>query len=202
MEGIRKLSNEELLKLSNDESKRITKESIITAVVLLCAEKPFEKITVTEIVKKAGVSRTAFYRNYTSKEDVLKELGTEVIGKLNDFFDGKLYNRDGRALLLGLLRQIEKNAAIVKLLISSEQIVYEILCNSKYLDRFMAQDTAQQRYNTITIEFMIKKTIIEWLKGGMKESPEFIADYCDETSRIIWENSEITESNSETKKGE
>ena len=103
MEGIRKLSNEELLKLSNDESKRITKESIITAVIILCAEKPFEKITVTEIVKKAGVSRTAFYRNYASKEDVLKELGTEVIGKLNDFFTGKLYNRDGRALLVGLL---------------------------------------------------------------------------------------------------
>ena len=62
MEAIRNLTNEELLRLSNEESKKITKESIVTAVVLLCAEKPFEKITVTEIVRKAGVSRTAFYR--------------------------------------------------------------------------------------------------------------------------------------------
>ncbi len=193
MEGIRKLSNEELLKLSNDESKRITKESIITAVIILCAKKPFERITVTEIVKKAGVSRTAFYRNYASKEDVLKELGTEVIGKLNDFFTGKLYNRDGRALLVGLLNQVVKNAPTVKLLISSNQIVYEILCNSLYLDKFLPQDTAQQRYNTINVEFMIKKTIIEWLKGGMKESPEFIADYCTQTARIIWQSPVLPE---------
>ena len=94
-------------KIANS-GKKITKESIVTAVVLLCAEKPFEKITVTEIVRKAGVSRTAFYRNYDSKEDVLKELGAGVIKKLNDFFEGKKYNRDGRALLFDLLNSIKK----------------------------------------------------------------------------------------------
>ncbi|MBR5113246.1 MAG: helix-turn-helix transcriptional regulator, partial [Clostridia bacterium] len=74
MDKIRNMSNEDLLRLSNEESKKITRESIVTALVLLFADKPYEKITVTEIVKKAGVSRTAFYRNFNTKEDVLREL--------------------------------------------------------------------------------------------------------------------------------
>ena len=190
MEQIRKLTNEELLRLSNEESKRITKESILTAVILLCAEKPFDKITVTEIVRKAGVSRTAFYRNYESKEDVLKDLGKGVIGKLNDFFDGKIYNRSGEALLTDLLSIIKKNASTVSLLLSSNQIIFEILCGAVYLDRFMPQDTYRQRYNTIAMEFVIKKIIIEWFKAGMKESPEEIAKYCSYTAAKIWNNGE------------
>ncbi|MBR4451597.1 MAG: TetR/AcrR family transcriptional regulator [Clostridia bacterium] len=193
MEAIRNLTNEELLRLSNEESKKITKESIVTAVVLLCAEKPFEKITVTEIVRKAGVSRTAFYRNYDSKEDVLKELGAGVIKKLNDFFEGKKYNRDGRALLFDLLNSIKKNASTVKLLLSSNQIVFEILCGPTYLEQFLLQETSENRYDTIVIESMIKKVIIEWFKAGMKESPEYIAAYCSNAARVIW-NTPQTES--------
>ena len=193
MEAIRNLTNEELLRLSNEESKKITKESIVTAVVLLCAEKPFEKITVTEIVRKAGVSRTAFYRNYDSKEDVLKELGAGVINKLNDFFDGKKYNHNGNALLVDLLNNIKKNASTVALLLNSNQILFEILCGQTYLEKFLPQDTSERIYGTIVIETMIKKVIIEWFKAGMKESPEYIAAYCSNAARVIW-NTPQTES--------
>ena len=61
----------EYLKLSNMESNKITKESIQVALISLMANKKLENITITEIVKKAGVSRTSFYRNYKDKEDVL-----------------------------------------------------------------------------------------------------------------------------------
>lgn len=186
MEAIRKLTNEELLKLSNEESKKITRESIITAVILLCAEKPFEKITVTEIVKKAGVSRTAFYRNYETKEDVIRELGGKVIKKLNSFFSGEIYDYNGKALLIDLLNCIKNNSGTVSILLSSDRIVFSILCGETYLDRFLTQETATNRYATVAIEIMIKKTIIEWFKTGMKESVEFVADYCSKTAKAIW----------------
>ncbi len=53
-------------------SRQLTKECLQLALVDLMAEKPFEKITVTELVLKSGVSRQSFYRNYESKEDILK----------------------------------------------------------------------------------------------------------------------------------
>ena len=62
------------LKLSNEEVNRITKDSIQEALVYLLSKKNINDISVTEIVNKAGVSRTAYYRNYQSKEDILKEI--------------------------------------------------------------------------------------------------------------------------------
>lgn len=45
--------------------------SIIESLTDLLKEKPFEDITIVEIITHAGVSRNSFYRNFTSKEDIL-----------------------------------------------------------------------------------------------------------------------------------
>lgn len=55
------------LRQSNAESNALTKESIETALLALMKEKNFSSITITDIAKKAGVSRLAYYRNYSSK---------------------------------------------------------------------------------------------------------------------------------------
>lgn len=72
--------------MSNEESNRLTKECLQTALIYLMNEKPFDKITITELVKRSGVSRTAFYRNYTAKEDILWELNHAFINKLASSF--------------------------------------------------------------------------------------------------------------------
>ncbi len=58
---------------SNSELNKLTKESIETALLFLMEKKDFNKISISELVKKAGVSRNAFYRNYKSKEEILEK---------------------------------------------------------------------------------------------------------------------------------
>jgi AcrR family transcriptional regulator len=48
-----------------------TKQWITEALLLLLDEKPYEQIGISEITEKAGVARTSFYRNFTSKDDVM-----------------------------------------------------------------------------------------------------------------------------------
>jgi len=55
----------------NVELNNLTKESIVTAVLLLMDTVPYSKITISDICKKAGVSRNAFYRNYPKKDAIL-----------------------------------------------------------------------------------------------------------------------------------
>ena len=46
------------------------------SLVDLLKEKDFEDISIVEIIKHAGVSRNSFYRNFSSKEDILvKHIG-------------------------------------------------------------------------------------------------------------------------------
>lgn len=68
------------LRQANDEAKLLTRESIRGALFQLLQSKPYDKITVTDLVKRAGVSRSAFYRNYEKIDDILDE-GMELVGK-------------------------------------------------------------------------------------------------------------------------
>ena len=54
-----------------NEINALTKESILTALLRLMEEKPYKSISITDITTLAGVSRMAYYRNYSSKEDIL-----------------------------------------------------------------------------------------------------------------------------------
>ena len=46
-------------------------DCIYTALLKLMQTKPYKDITVTDITKKAGVSRMAYYRNFNDKDDIL-----------------------------------------------------------------------------------------------------------------------------------
>lgn len=49
-----------------------TRECIESALILLMQEKPFPQITIQEIIRRAGVGRSSYYRNYSSKENILE----------------------------------------------------------------------------------------------------------------------------------
>ena len=57
------IKKRDVLRMSNEASNKLTKECLQMALIYLLNEKPIEKITITELVKRSGVSRTAFYRN-------------------------------------------------------------------------------------------------------------------------------------------
>ena len=47
-------------------------ESITQAMAAMIVDRPFEEISITELVRRAGVSRNSFYRNFKDKDDVLR----------------------------------------------------------------------------------------------------------------------------------
>ena len=52
------------LKKNNEESNFVTREAVQEALFLLMKEQDYEEIRITDIIKKSGISRSAFYRNY------------------------------------------------------------------------------------------------------------------------------------------
>jgi len=48
-----------------------TKSWIFDAIMLLMDEKPYGKITVSDITEKAGIARQTFYYTYNDKDDVI-----------------------------------------------------------------------------------------------------------------------------------
>lgn len=61
------------------EANKRVKESITTTLLHLLNEKSISKISISEIISKAGVARVSFYRNYASKEDVITALIADIL---------------------------------------------------------------------------------------------------------------------------
>lgn len=72
------------LKLSNEQVNRLTKESLQIALIQLMQTKEFNKISLTELTKRAGVSRTAYYSNYDSKQAILEDTLDNIFKQIND----------------------------------------------------------------------------------------------------------------------
>ncbi|MEE0391693.1 MAG: TetR/AcrR family transcriptional regulator [Lachnospiraceae bacterium] len=51
---------------------QIVIESLETALASLIETKNFSEISISELVKKAGIARSTFYRNYECKEDIIR----------------------------------------------------------------------------------------------------------------------------------
>jgi len=58
---------------SHNRQVQRTKSWIFDALMLLMDEKPYDKITVSDIADKAGVARPTFYRNFDDKDEVILE---------------------------------------------------------------------------------------------------------------------------------
>lgn len=63
-----------------ERSKLYLKE----ALLILLLNNPYEKITVGDIAKKAGVNRSTFYTNYKSKTMLLKETAQDALEKIHE----------------------------------------------------------------------------------------------------------------------
>ncbi len=59
---------------SNSESKETTRKAIKDAFLALLKEHDYQKIRITEIINQAHVSRSAFYHNYKTKQDIMIDM--------------------------------------------------------------------------------------------------------------------------------
>jgi len=57
-------------------------EAVREALVELLGERPFKDVTVDELARRAGLSRTAFYFYYPDKNEVLKEAASDAAAEV------------------------------------------------------------------------------------------------------------------------
>ena len=62
-------------------------DSIYTALLQIMEKKPYEQISITDITRRAGVSRMAYYRNYESKDEILTKRLDKTIDSIIEKID-------------------------------------------------------------------------------------------------------------------
>lgn len=71
----------------SNPKQSFTQDCAFLALTKLIRNKPLSSISVTELTKKAGISRTAFYNNYNSVEDVIAKYFDKCVDSILDSSD-------------------------------------------------------------------------------------------------------------------
>ena len=123
----------------NNSSKKTKTLIKNTFAELLNEYKELNKVTVTELVKKADINRTTFYNHYDSIYDVAKDFEAELIKVLIDDTGSLKSNKDFFNYFDNIINYFKKNEYIYKLFLSSKlpfiflQELNFSICNKLYL---------------------------------------------------------------------
>jgi AcrR family transcriptional regulator len=178
------LKRREALRLSNEESNRLTRECIRTALLKLMAEMSFEKITTTEIIRRSEFPAPAFYRNYNSKEDVLHEIFRSEIMKVKHALGEYKIAEDAYGFCLWAFREVRENADFYRTLMNArQQLNMSPEMHPHPHDK--EQDTSRAFYIRRALQFAIPHIVFTWFDHDMKESPEEMAALCADLIRAM-----------------
>lgn len=167
-----------LRNLSNNEANRITRESICTALLELLKTNEFKKISISELVRKAGVSRQSFYRNYNTKEDIVLEIertiGAHMIEKMKD----PDYINNPKKWFIDFFTIVKENNAAVTLLQKADLFITIFEKIPSYIESQIETVTPELHYSIVGSMAAVHSIARDWFNNGMKESEIEMADLC------------------------
>ncbi|RGH08279.1 TetR/AcrR family transcriptional regulator [Firmicutes bacterium AF16-15] len=157
---------------------RFTRMCIGEAVFSLMDKKPYEEIRVSDIVKRAGVSRMTFYHYYEQKEDALADYFHEIVnGYVRE--RSEIIKKGGKfhdpGSIEHALKYFDQYAAFILKLVDAH--LYHIILEA--MNSFM-MERIQPVYKIPPYELYfyggaLMNVFVMWEKNGKRETPEAIA---------------------------
>ena len=165
-----------------------SRKMIRQAFFELLKEKNFEKITVTDVVKKADVNRSTFYAHYPDVMGVVEEIQMEILDYTQQFMDNldfKDFYENPKPHLQEIVKLVAENNELYRLLMTSAMAAKQ-LDQLKYIiiDRTIETMDVRDRFESrLELEFVtrffmggIVDVYTQWLNGMIDCSIDELTD--------------------------
>lgn len=141
------------------------------------SEKPYDKITITEVCKDAKLVRETFYRNFSSKEAVVKRIIDEKFSQLYESSQKNNYEKI-EDFFKSYFTYWEKERDFLHLLINNHLFTMMInkTMESLYIkiDFILGQEESEKTKNYIASLYAgaINSLLFSWVENDFEETPE------------------------------
>ena len=178
----------------NNPSKDIryaqTEEDLLTAFDLLCREKDPAKITVAEISKKTGVTRSTFYNHYQDMLQLIETLENRILNDLRGVLvmlqpGSEQPEKLTRTYFSALCRYVKKSGFLIrqlKTLEGAEFVGRAMSLLHEYVREFADSETtetpARVQFQSCLLSYTIGGLfgiLHKWASEECNDSPEAVA---------------------------
>ena len=157
--------------MNNAQKNSFVRQRITDTLIELLKEKSIQEISVSDLTDRAGVGRVSFYRNYSDKEDVLRQESARLLQQWGILFESGQGDVEYSHVFLSLFDYLKQNRDF-----------YTVLCDAGLSSILMDTVVATARLNPDmpNLEAYLKSFwaygifgwIKEWIQRGMIESGE------------------------------
>lgn len=152
----------------------LSKKYIAEALISLMKKKKYTSITNKEITDKAGLSHITIYRNFKSKDDIIKY----YLNNITDTFirtSNIIYTpNDFTSYIIKLFTHLEKNKDIAILLYQANMIHY---LKNEFDRIFLAKaKNSNETYHYAFVSGGLYNLYYYWIKNNFREHPQELAN--------------------------
>lgn len=165
------------------------KKYITTALFKLMNENDYNNISITDIAKKAGVSRITYYRCFNSKDDIIKQY---FYLKMEDYNTSLVYKprskEDYYDVIINVLKRMKENKEVFKLLLKAnlENLFLDFL-NEGFKEDFKDMEI-DNSFLSYCYSGMYYNVTIAWVKEDCLTPTKTVAEAI---YKVIFGNSNI-----------
>ena len=166
-----------------------SKNLIKKAVAKLIHEKELNKITVSDVIREADISRGTFYAHFPDIQSVIDQIETEEVKKLVSLVN-KAQNNDGtinttNGFLSAIFNHLYNDFEYYGMLIQSSLLnnylsriidIYYSQTLATLLERDKTKDEETAKLYLTFTSFGAKEVIVAWLQGRIKCTPDELAE--------------------------
>ena len=171
----------------NNKKAQNTKQRIAIALIKLMQNDIFNEITITQICQEAEIGRASFYRNFESKEDVIRYVVSYKLDEiLKDVDNLREVMIDGEKFY----EVFHKEEAFLTLIMSNELFLVFLRCFYRYvLNRYEldVMDAENKYYDYVMgmITYQIVGMIDIWVSRKCKDNAENFKEIIDIHPKIL-----------------
>ncbi len=164
---------------SANQSNQFAKQCLAEALLRLMDERELDAISVTDICKEAGFSRMAYYRNFQSKRDILRQYMRLLADKFRQEALEKYPNHSSRSyeIILFGFEYFKSYRTFAERLIEAN--LTSILQDGMnyYFETYLAGSTSglDRHYAMYYYSGALVNVYTLWTSRGMEEPPEYVA---------------------------
>lgn len=161
----------------------ITKKALAASIKELMKTIPLSKISIQEIVDNCGVNRQTFYYHFKDKYDLVNWIYyTEVMKSIGDckkydnWTDGMcktlLYLSNNKSFYVNALNTPGQNAFDMYFFNVTFELIIAVVND---LSKSMNISEIDKKFIADFYTHAFVGVIVQWIKNGMKSSPEIVA---------------------------
>lgn len=169
----------QLLMKNNEESKLEAQRCIKNALLTLLKQNKYEDISMSEIIRKSGVSRMGVYNNYKNKDEIVLDLYRKPLEDVFTALGDSIYVN-----VEGIFSTAYRHKEAIRTLVDAG-LAYTFLdmMNARY-------ESASKSFYIPLWNGLLYNAVIEWVKSDADETPESAAERMKEALKLLSESIE------------